>query len=828
MKLLQVHTFYQPYLNYFYNSFPDIINKSYREQNEKLIYDGFSASHMIAPHLSPVGYDSSLVIANALPAQLKWMEENGLKLQNRENALYEIVFRQIEVLKPDIIYFTDPINFDSRFINILPYKPKLILGWRAASIPEHSDFSQFDIILSNHRESLQEATKRGAKSTERFSPGMPSFISDAVKDTPKEFDIVFTGQVSDEHKKRKALLETIVKFVGINPGLKLGLFIPEMDKPVPEIFRPYNLGARWGMEMYRSLASGKIVFNAHIDLVSNEAANMRLFEATAAGSLLLTERYDNLSKFFEPDKEVAVYGNETEMIEKFGYYLENEDKLYETANAGQKRCLTEHSMEKRTVVFDSIIKNYLSPGKPVTKKEPAGYTLQGTIKEVLGALSGNIEKYQRRVPGKILIDGKEVRYADLHSYYFQMFHIFAQNLYMFNSEIPDPRIFDCGAHIGIASLYFSTKYPRARITAFEADKDISEMAEHNLKAYGVKNAEVINAAVWKNNDGVSFDLSGDDSGFINETGEKSVKVPSIRLREYIVKEKPDMLKIDIEGAEYEVLKDCRGVLSGVSFIITEVHRFNTDKEKLGELLSLFEDEGFLYTIADFNAAVWLDPDIIPPFPGVPNDKFLFTIYAWKKEKKGNNNQSGNENIGNNFIKTTGLTMLNLGDSPEHHSWQKIEKLPDNDYKLPYKTDSVDFVYQSGLLENLPEDSVSGFIKECYRVLKPGGTIRVVVPDTETVVKEYLNNLQLSKEGFKEYEDKYNLSLSKLQKFSDDNNKLFFDSFSLGKVLKDTGFYNPVHANPALSAIPDWERYNFDIDNSGNILKPDSIYMEAVK
>lgn len=61
--------------------------------------------------------------------------------------------------------------------------------------------------------------------------------------------------------------------------------------------------------------------------------------------------------------------------------------------------------------------------------------------------------------------------------------------------------------------------------------------------------------------------------------------------------------------------------------------------------------------------------------------------------------------------------------------------------IPFLNNEFDVVYHSHLLEHFSKVEGTNFIKECYRVLKPGGIIRIAVPDLETISKEYLNNLQ---------------------------------------------------------------------------------------
>lgn len=66
--------------------------------------------------------------------------------------------------------------------------------------------------------------------------------------------------------------------------------------------------------------------------------------------------------------------------------------------------------------------------------------------------------------------------------------------------------------------------------------------------------------------------------------------------------------------------------------------------------------------------------------------------------------------------------------------------------IPLPDNYVDVVYHSHLLEHFPMRYAQAFIKECTRVLKPGGIIRVVVPDLEDIVNTYLKSLADAKAG----------------------------------------------------------------------------------
>jgi Methyltransferase domain len=97
-----------------------------------------------------------------------------------------------------------------------------------------------------------------------------------------------------------------------------------------------------------------------------------------------------------------------------------------------------------------------------------------------------------------------------------------------------------------------------------------------------------------------------------------------------------------------------------------------------------------------------------------------------------------------------MNYLNLGCGSRFHSdWVNLDLQPidsrvrswDLRKELPFSAESFDVVYHSHFLEHLPRHAGAGFLRECYRVLKPGGVIRVVVPDLEQIARRYLGALE---------------------------------------------------------------------------------------
>jgi len=118
-------------------------------------------------------------------------------------------------------------------------------------------------------------------------------------------------------------------------------------------------GEAWGKEMFQRLASSKITVNRHIDVAENYANNMRLFEATGCGALLITDYKENLNDLFEIGSEVVAYRSPEECAALIKYYLDNPDEAETIARAGQARTLRDHSYSKRMEQTAEILERHL-------------------------------------------------------------------------------------------------------------------------------------------------------------------------------------------------------------------------------------------------------------------------------------------------------------------------------------------------------------------------------------------------------------------------------------------------------------------------------------
>lgn len=104
-------------------------------------------------------------------------------------------------------------------------------------------------------------------------------------------------------------------------------------------------------------------------------------------------------------------------------------------------------------------------------------------------------------------------------------------------------------------------------------------------------------------------------------------------------------------------------------------------------------------------------------------------------------------------------------------------------RLPFATGSVDGIFCSHVLEHFPLDQTAGIVRECHRVLKPGGVLRVGVPDFEPAIRSYQSGNLAWFHG---------TGRSPGRLFSDhvldnSNHRLLFDYSFLHELLGDAGF-----------------------------------------
>ena len=201
----------------------------------------------------------------------------------------------------------------------------------------------------------------------------------------------------------------------------------------------------------------------------------------------------------------------------------------------------------------------------------------------------SLPRYQ---PATTDIHRRPLEMVDAASFLYMYREIFEECIYAFRAKSEKPYIIDGGANIGLSVLYFKELYPMSEIVAFEPDDMVFSVLEKNVRSNGHQDVKLICRALWKEETTLTFMSEGADGGRVARPGDQQHKtVQTTGLRDHL--DRPvDFLKLDIEGAEAEVLVDCAAMLCNIENLFVEYHSFAKEPQTLHTITDLLADAGF--------------------------------------------------------------------------------------------------------------------------------------------------------------------------------------------------------------------------------------------
>lgn len=378
MKIVVLDTYYPRFLQTQYVGNAGLGNRPYAEQRERLLDAVFGTSDFYSRHLNEMGHDAQDLIVNCVPLQAAWARENkvafsalALKVPHRLfrvpvvgrwlaglPGLVEIAVAQIQASRPDVLYCQDLSFFPPDVLAKLRPYVKLIVGQIACPLPPDAFLKGYDLILTSFPHFVPRLRALGVAS-EYFRIGFDTRVLEKLGDVAKDVDASFVGGISRHHGKAVPVLEYLARNT---PMQFFGYGADSLDADSP--IRQRHHGEVWGLDMYRALARSKVTLNRHINVAENNANNMRLYEATGVGSLLITDRKDNLGEIFEVGKEVVAYSSQEEAAELIRYYLDHPEEAAAIARAGQARTLREHTYRHRMEELVPVLERHLGARRP--------------------------------------------------------------------------------------------------------------------------------------------------------------------------------------------------------------------------------------------------------------------------------------------------------------------------------------------------------------------------------------------------------------------------------------------------------------------------------
>jgi len=360
MRFLIVDSVYSGFLNWLYSErAPGLAGRPFAEQYDAQVNGFFHTAGAWAPALRALGHEVLDVTANNPSMQMRWMLENDLLdrlktfsdgllfgnfvLQQHQEVDWQtmIVVEQVKRFRPDVLLCANLYMFDDRFLSLVSGHYGKAVGQHAAVMPGNS-LQRYDLIISSLPNQVEAFAAQGIRS-ELVGLAFDERLLPHLEERGRRHDLAFVGQVSAAHAGRARFLADVARELPVS-------FWGDAQWPADidtAALRIETAPPLWGLPMYQTLKDCRMVLNYHLDAAGEYANNLRLFEATGVGSLLVTDNKRNIRDYFEPGEEIVVFDDAADCVGKVRDLLRDPDRIERMAQAAQRRVLAQHTYHNR-------------------------------------------------------------------------------------------------------------------------------------------------------------------------------------------------------------------------------------------------------------------------------------------------------------------------------------------------------------------------------------------------------------------------------------------------------------------------------------------------
>lgn len=336
MKILIADTVYPEFLKT-----APVGDGTYEEELRAFLARQFGTFYAYSRNLTALGHECMDVIANHEQLQELWANETGWHGGDRLES-------QIAQFQPDVVFLQD--------LSLRVPKGDWLLAAQCSCRPPDT-LPPLDVVFSSLPNLIRRFESSGIRAVY-----LPLAFEPSVLEGPqpeRDIDISFVGGLGRESHWRSGTdtMEAIASAF----GERFHWYGYGLDNlPASSALRACYRGPAWGKEMYSIYRRSKIVVNRHGEITEGYANNLRMFEATGCGAMLLTESSENIGRFFYWD-EAATYDSPDDAVETIKHFLDSDKERSEVAIRGQARTLRDHTYAQRMKTVSETLKEMLCP-----------------------------------------------------------------------------------------------------------------------------------------------------------------------------------------------------------------------------------------------------------------------------------------------------------------------------------------------------------------------------------------------------------------------------------------------------------------------------------
>lgn len=341
MKILILDTYYPEVLK----SLPFDPRGSYEVQLAAVLDQQFGTADFVSRNLRAIGWNAVDLIANHEGLNKLWNNENGYP---GASAIYY----QMDSFEPDVLFLQDlSLNF------LCKKRPAVVAAQLSCPWPGDDRVRQCDVIATSFPHYVPRIEALGVKAVY-----LPLAFEPSVLEGPqpeRDIDISFVGGVGRDLHWRQGtdVLEAVAAaFPDRFHWYGYGLDRLSPSSPLRACYK----GEAWGRKMYEIYRRSKIVINRHGEVAEGFANNMRMYEATGCGAILMNDRCKNQTAFFET-YEACWYMDPEDAVIALRHMLAEWSTWKRMGERGQKRTLNCHTYAIRMKTISGVLQEMLCP-----------------------------------------------------------------------------------------------------------------------------------------------------------------------------------------------------------------------------------------------------------------------------------------------------------------------------------------------------------------------------------------------------------------------------------------------------------------------------------
>ena len=359
--MLLITTDYPHFLREFYGADPELPRSSYAEQMRRRNETLFANADFYSKSLTAAGAVAADIYMNNETLQRRWASENGMHLAPpregwigrakrlilqrppsppADDWVFPILARQIDAFRPDVIVNEDMHFIRPEVLDRIRGSARLLVWHTNSARNAQIDYGRYDLVLTAFPNYVRDLSAEGVRcrlSRLCFEPAVLDELGAGERTVP----VSFVGSLSPYHADSRRWLEHLCR------ERDIAVWGPDVsslpaDSPIRRCYR----GRAWGRQMLKIFCESEIVLNHELPISHPFGANMRFYEATGCGALLLTDRRD-VSGMFEPEREIAFYDDAAHCVARIDELLADAPRRQRIAEAGRDRTLREHTYAAR-------------------------------------------------------------------------------------------------------------------------------------------------------------------------------------------------------------------------------------------------------------------------------------------------------------------------------------------------------------------------------------------------------------------------------------------------------------------------------------------------